>query len=149
MILGLGAGIYFFLQDEPVAVEEAASDGAEPVLEDDEEKKEIVEKVYIYRLGAFFLPLLADGVETGKFISVTPNLKLSNATLFKEVTKVKPLIRKNIYIILKRKSPDDYLKDKIKTKEQIKREILTASNALLLSGTGTINDVFFTKFIVK
>ena len=35
------------------------------------------------------------------------------------------------------------------TEERIKKEILTASNALLLGGTGTITDVFFTRFMVK
>ena len=33
--------------------------------------------------------------------------------------------------------------------ERIKKEILTASNATLLSGTGTITDVFFLNFMIK
>ena len=37
----------------------------------------------------------------------------------------------------------------IKVGKIIKKEILTASNALLLSGSGTISDVFFSRFMIK
>jgi flagellar protein FliL len=147
LLAGVGAGVYFFLMEEKSAEAPAVEEVEKPVVE--EEPAEAVEKIYIFKFRNFFLPLRENGKETGKFISVTPNLRLSNATMYKEISKVQALIRKNIYLILKRKSPKDLLENKSEAKERIKREILTASNALLLSGTGTINDVFFTQFIIK
>ena len=87
--------------------------------------------------------------ETGKFISLSANLLMSNSKLNKDLDKVLPLIRKNIYGILRRKQLTDFTLQRANTEERIKREILTASNALLLSGTGTVTDVFFSNFMVK
>ncbi len=147
LLIAVGAGVYFFLLEETPSEEVVVTEEEKPVVE--EEAAEAVQRVYIYKFRNFFLPLRDKGQETGMFVSVTPNLKLSNATMYREIAKVKALIRKNIYLILKRKTPKDLLENKSEAKERIKREILTASNALLLSGTGTINDVFFTQFIVK
>jgi flagellar protein FliL len=147
LLAGVGAGVYFFLMEEKPAEAPVVEEVEKPVVE--EEPAESVERIYIFKFRNFFLPLRDNGKETGKFISITPNLRLSNATMYKEISKVQALIRKNIYLILKRKTPQDLIDNKSEAKERIKREILTASNALLLSGTGTINDVFFTQFIIK
>ncbi|PIQ97581.1 MAG: hypothetical protein COV67_03495 [Nitrospinae bacterium CG11_big_fil_rev_8_21_14_0_20_56_8] len=146
LIGGIGAGVYFLLKEPPPEVSPEAQKAAAPPAE---KKEEVLKKVYVFPLDTFFLPLKENEHEVGRFVSITPNLMLSNPTLYKEVTKVKPLIRKNIYNILRRKSPDEYINRKTDTEERIKKEILTTSNALLLSGTGTIEDVFFTKFLVK
>jgi flagellar basal body-associated protein FliL len=123
----------------------------EQVLEEEEEEEEEVKvaKVNIYKLEPFFLPLLDDGKETGLFITVSANLLLSNSVLNDELDKVLPLMRKSIYNILRRKRPADLTLKRSHTEEKIKKEILTASNNLLLSGTGTITDVFFSRFMIK
>jgi len=114
-----------------------------------EEEEVKIATVNIYKLEPFFLPLLDDGKETGQFISVSTNLLLSNSVLGREINKVLPLLRKNIYNILKRKQPSDFTLKRSQTEKIIKKEILTASNALLLSGAGTISDVFFSRFMIK
>jgi flagellar basal body-associated protein FliL len=144
------AGVAFFLlqgkeEADVVPVEEKAVE--EALKEEDEEVK--IAKVNIYKLEPFFLPILDNGKETGQFISVSTNLLLSNSVLDKELDKVLPLVRKNIYNILRRKRPSDFTLNHSRTEERIKKEILTASNALLLSGTGTINDVYFSHFMIK
>lgn len=144
------AGVTFFLlqgkeEADVVPVEEKA---AEEALKEEAEEVKIA-KVNIYKLEPFFLPILDNGKETGQFISVSTNLLLSNSVLDKELEKVLPLVRKNIYNILRRKRPSDFTLDRSRTEERIKKEILTASNALLLSGTGTINDVYFSHFMIK
>ena len=147
LLLAIGAGLFFLLGDkeaEVVPVEEKAVE--EEIVEEEEVK---IEKVNIYKLDSFFLPILAGGKETGQFISIKPSLLLSNSVLNREIDKVLPLLRKSIYRILKRKKPKDFTLKRSKTEERIKKEILTASNALLLSGTGTITDVFFIQFMVK
>lgn len=111
--------------------------------------KNSFEKVHIFTLKPFFLPLKAGKRDTGKFISVLPNLVLSNGTLSKEVENSLPTIRKNIYNILNRKSPREYFSNKRKIEEQIKIDIITSLNPVLLAGTGTITDVVFTQFVVK
>ena len=144
------AGVTFFLlqgkeEADVVPVEEKA---VEEALKEEEEEVKIA-KVNIYKLEPFFLPILDNGKETGQFISVSTNLLLGNSVLDKELDKVLPLVRKNIYNILRRKSPSDFTLNRSRTEERIKKEILTASNALLLSGTGTINDVYFSHFMIK
>jgi len=144
------AGVTFFLlqgkeEADVVPVEEKA---VEEALKEEEEEVKIA-KVNIYKLEPFFLPILDNGKETGQFISVSTNLLLSNSVLDKELDKVLPLVRKNIYNILRRKRPSDFTLNRSRTEERIKKEILTASNALLLSGTGTINDVYFSHFMIK
>jgi flagellar basal body-associated protein FliL len=122
----------------------------EQVVEDEVKKEEVkVVKVNIYKLEPFFLPLLDDGKETGQFITVSANLLLSNSVLNNNVDKVLPLLRKSIYNILRQKRPADLTLKRSHTEERIKKEIFTASNNLLLSGTGTVTDVFFSRFMIK
>ena len=146
LIIAVGAGVYFMIsgaEEEIVPVKE------EQPEEEIKEETSVVEKVNIYKLEPFFLPVLEDDKETGKFISLSANLLMSNSKLNKDLDKILPLIRKNIYGILRRKRPTDFTLQRANTEERIKREILTASNALLLSGTGTVTDVFFSNFMVK
>jgi flagellar basal body-associated protein FliL len=146
LLIAVGAGVYFMMsgvEEENLPVEE------EQAEEEIKEETSVIEKVNIYKLEPFFLPVRDDDKETGKFISLSANLLMSNSGLNKDLDKVLPLIRKNIYGILRRKRPTDFTLRRAKTEETIKREILTASNALLLSGTGTVTDVFFSNFMVK
>jgi flagellar basal body-associated protein FliL len=153
LIIAIGVGAYFFLGEkdaEVVPLEEQAVE--EEIIEEEEEvkiNKVKIKKVNIYKLAPFFLPIRDDGKETGRFISIAANLLLSNRVLKHEIDKVLPLVRKNIYNILRRKRPSDFTLERFQTEERIKKEILTACNALLLGGTGTITDVFFTRFMVK
>jgi flagellar basal body-associated protein FliL len=153
LIIAIGVGAYFFLgekEGDVVPLEEQAVE--EEIIEEEEEvkiKKVKIKKVNIYNLEPFFLPIRDDGKETGRFISIAANLLLSNRVLKHEIDKVLPLVRKNIYNILRRKRPSDFTLERFQTEERIKKEILTACNALLLGGTGTITDVFFTRFMVK
>ncbi len=153
LIIAIGVGAYFLLgekEGDVVPLEEQAVE--EEIIEEEEEvkiKKVKIKKVNIYNLEPFFLPIRDDGKETGRFISIAANLLLSNRVLKHEIDKVLPLVRKNIYNILRRKRPSDFTLERFQTEERIKKEILTASNALLLGGTGTITDVFFTRFMVK
>ncbi len=153
LILAIGVGAYFFLGEkdaEVVPLEEQAVE--EEIIEEEEEvkiKKVKIKKVNIYNLEPFFLPIRDDGKETGRFISIAANLLLSNRVLKHEIDKVLPLVRKNIYNILRRKRPSDFTLERFQTEERIKKEIMTACNALLLGGAGTVTDVFFTRFMVK
>ena len=153
LLLLIIAGVaFFFLQNakeaEVVPLENKVNE--EVSKEEKEEEEEVkIGKVNIYELEPFFLPLLDDGKETGQFISISANLLMSNSVLGREINKVLPLLRKNIYNILKRKQPSDFTLKRSRTEEIIKKEILTASNALLLSGAGTISDVFFSRFMIK
>ena len=158
LLLLIIAGVaFFFLQNAKEAkvvplenkVNEEVSKEEKKDEEEEEEEEVKIGKVNIYELEPFFLPLLDDGKETGQFISISANLLMSNSVLGREINKVLPLLRKNIYNILKRKQPSDFTLKRSRTEEIIKKEILTASNALLLSGAGTISDVFFSRFMIK
>jgi flagellar basal body-associated protein FliL len=141
--------VFFFVkigeETTEVTVDEQV---VEEEVKEEEEEVEIA-KVYIYKLEPFFFPLLDDGKETGHFITVSANLLLSNSVLNNDLDKVLPLMRKSIYNILRRKRPADFTLKRSHTEEILKKEILTASNSLLLSGTGTITDVFFSRFMIK
>ena len=147
LLIAIGAGVYFTMsgsEEEVVPVEEEQAE-----KEVKEEETSVIEKVNIYKLEPFFLPVRENGKETGRFLSLSANLLLSNSVLNKDLNKVLPLVRKNIYGILRRKRPSDFTLKRANTEERIKREIRTATNALLLSGTGTVTDVFFSSFMVK
>ena len=154
LLLLIIAGVaFFFLQNakeaEVVPLENKVNEEVSKEEKEEEEEEVKIGKVNIYELEPFFLPLLDDGKETGQFISISANLLMSNSVLGREINKVLPLLRKNIYNILKRKQPSDFTLKRSRTEEIIKKEILTASNALLLSGAGTISDVFFSRFMIK
>ena len=157
LLLGAGgAAVYFFAIKSPAAektVEEETSQEYEEAQQEEESKddkeKVALNKAYVYKMKPFFLPLLEDGQETGKFIVIQPNLLLSNFKLNKEIERSLPLIRKNIYTIIRRKSPKEIKGDPNKIKETLKSEIVASANTLLLGGTGTISDVFFSQFIIK
>jgi flagellar basal body-associated protein FliL len=146
LLIAVGLGVYFMMsgaKEEIIPVDEGQ------VGEEIKEETGVVEKVNIYKLEPFFLPVHEDDNETGKFLSLSANLLISNSQLNKDLDKVLPQIRKNIYGILRRKLPTDFTLQRANTEKTIKREILTASNALLLSGTGTVTDVFFSNFMIK
>ena len=154
LLLLIIAGVaFFFLQNakeaEVVPLENKVNEEVSKEEKEEEEEDVKIGKVNIYELEPFFLPLLDDGKETGQFISISANLLMSNSVLGREINKVLPLLRKNIYNILKRKQPSDFTLKRSRTEEIIKKEILSASNALLLSGAGTISDVFFSRFMIK
>ena len=147
LLIAIGAGVYFTMsgtEEEVVPVEEEQAE-----KEIKEEETSVIEKVNIYKLEPFFLPVRENGKETGRFLSLSANLLLSNSVLNKDLNKVLPLVRKNIYGILRRKRPSDFTLKRANTEERIKREILTATNALLLTGSGTVTDVFFLSFMIK
>ena len=146
LLIAIGAGVYFMLSgaEEAFPIEE---EQAEEEIK--EEKTNVIDKVNIYKLEPFFLPVRDKGKETGRFLSLSANLLLSNSVLNKELDKFLPQVRKNIYGILQRKRLNDLTLKRANTEERIKREILTASNALLSSGKGTVTDVFFLSFMIK
>ena len=152
VLLAIGVGIYT-LNSKPDKAAPVKEKKAEEEIkeEDDEDENEAVsiEKVNIYKLDPFFVPIFEKGEETGKFITLSANLLLSNSALHKEIDRVLPLVRKKIYEILRRKRSSDFKLKKSNIKERIKKEIIMASNSLLLTGTGTVTDVFFSSFIIK
>lgn len=154
LIILLAGGAYFFLLS-PTQIPEGENQSGEqadqknPATPPVKTVKSTFSKVHIYSLKPFFLPLKENKKDTGKFISVTPNLVLSNSTLSKEIENSLPAIRKNIYNILTRKSPREYFSSKRKIEEKIKKDILTTVNPILLAGTGSVTDVAFTQFVVK
>ena len=80
---------------------------------------------------------------------MTAHLVLSNRRLRKDIDKVRPLIRQSVYTVISRRKFKDFEKGGVKIEEKIKREILTASNSFLLSGTGTVTNIIFTEFMVQ
>ena len=149
LILAIGAGFYF-INSESEEEAPVKKEKAEEEIKEEEEKDAVdIEKVNIYKLEPFFVPIRENGKETGKFISLSANLLLSNSALHKEIERVLPLLRKKIYDILRRKRSSDFKFQNSNIKKRIKKEIIMSSNALLLTGTGTVTDVLFSSFIIK
>ena len=108
-----------------------------------------IQKPNIYPLKPFFIPIRSKKMETGRFLHVTAHLVLSNRRLHRDIDKIRPLIRQTVYSLLSRKKAKDFEKGRVTLEEKVKREILTASNSLLLSGTGTIINIVFTEFVIS
>ena len=148
LILVIGVGVYI-MNSKPEEVTSAKEEKVEEEVIEEEKEAVDIEKVNIYKLDPFFVPIRENGKETGKFISLSANLLLSNSALHKEIDRVRPLVRKKIYEILRRKRSSDFKIDRSNIKERIKKEIIMATNTLLLTGTGTVTDVLFSSFIIK
>ena len=108
-----------------------------------------MQKVNAFKLDSFFVPLMKGKEETGEFVILSATLLLSNSKLSQEIIKNISIIRKNIYYILRKKSPEDFKGDKKKLEDRLKKEIVTAANTVILSGSGVVTDVYFTQFVVK
>jgi flagellar basal body-associated protein FliL len=144
LLLGLFS-LYFFssLSKQRIAEEAKIEDKAPPP------EQEPVAEVHTYKLEPFFLPFTEADGDNDEFITVTLHLLLSNAKLENEVNSHLLLIRRSIYNVFKSHKLDEYRTMRPQIEEHLKQEILTAINPLLLRGTGTITDVFYSDFLLK
>ncbi len=150
VLLFLGIVASFFFSETKITEEEQEEIAVPEIVEEEapEEGPKIL-NANIYRLEPFLLPIKTIGGEQDRFVNIKLFFVLSNRKLDKELDKNIQTIRENIYSLLKRKKPKEYLRYKMRIKERLKREIVTVSNSLLASGSGTIQDVLFTEFVVK
>ena len=159
LLLLIGGAAYYFLSgDEPksdVVTEEGVDSEREGGLgEVDDAGSGLAqpkfEKVHMYPLKSFFFPIkLKSKEESGRFLLVTPSFSMSNAGLGGQISKNLPSIRKRIYNILLRQSYKNLTTKIEPTKERVKKRIITKINELLPVGTGVVQEVYFSEFIVK
>jgi flagellar basal body-associated protein FliL len=91
---------------------------------------------------AGFVVLLAEN-EDQACLSLSISVKLSNSNVYREIEKKKTFLRGVIYGVLDKAAKAD--SPQIISKEQLKRDIIGALNGLLV--TGTVDDIYFTKFL--
>ena len=159
LLLLIGGAAYYFLSGDEtksdVVTEEGVDSETEGALgEGDDAASGLVqpkfEKVHMYPLKSFFFPIKLKGKkESGRFLLVTPSFSLSNAGLGGQISKNLPSIRKRIYNILLRQSYKNLTTKIESTKERVKKRIITKVNELLPVGTGVVQEVYFSEFIVK
>jgi flagellar basal body-associated protein FliL len=92
---------------------------------------------------ASFVVLLAEN-EDRAYLSLSISVKLSNRNVYREMEEKKTFLRGVIYGILDKAAKAGSLQ--IISKEQLKRDIIGALNGFLV--TGTVDDIYFTKFLV-
>ena len=158
LLLLIGGAAYYFLSGDETKSDVVTEEGVDPeegaLGEGDDAASGLVqpkfEKVHMYPLKSFFFPIKLKGKEeSGRFLLVTPSFSMSNAGLGGQISKNLPSIRKRIYNILLRQSYKN-LSTKIEsTKERVKKRIITKVNELLPVGTGVVQEVYFSEFIVK
>ena len=159
LLLLIGGAAYYFLSGDDtksdVVTEEGVDSETEGALgEGDDAASGLVqpkfEKVHMYPLKSFFFPIKLKGKkESGRFLLVTPSFSLSNAGLGGQISKNLPSIRKRIYNILLGQSYKNLTTKIESTKERVKKRIIAKVNELLPVGTGVIQEVYFSEFIVK
>ena len=164
LLLLIGGAAYYFLSndttEDDVATEEEADSGTEldqaldTLGEGDDATSESAqssfEKVNMYPLKSFFFPIkLKNNQESGRFLLVSPSFNMSNATLGSQISKNLPSIRKRIYNILIKESYLNLTKKTNSTKKRLKERITAKVNELLPVGTGVVQEVYFSEFIVK
>ena len=159
LLLLIGGAAYYFLSGDEtksdVVKEEGVDSETEGALgEGGDTASELVqskyEKVHMYPLKSFFFPIKLKGKkESGRFLLVTPSFSMSNAGLAGQISKNLPSIRKRIYNILLRQSYKNLTTKIESTKERVKKRIITKVNELLPVGTGVVQEVYFSEFIVK
>ena len=158
-LLLIGGAAYYFLSGDKtksdVVTEEGVDSETEGALgEGDDAASGLVqpkfEKVHMYPLKSFFFPIkLKSKEESGRFLLVTPSFRMSNAGMGGQVSKNLPSIRKRIYNIFLRQSYKNLTTKIESTKERVKKRIITKVNELLPVGTGVVQEVYFSEFIVK
>ncbi len=159
LLLLIGGAAYYFLSGDEtksdVVTEEGVDSETEGALgEGGDAASGLVqskfEKVHVYSLKPFFFPIkLKSKEESGRFLLVTPGFRMSNAGLGGQISKNLPSIRKRIYNILLRQSYKNLTTKIESTKERVKKRIITKVNELLPVGTGVVQEVYFSEFIVK
>jgi len=158
LLLLIGGAAYYFLSGDEtksdVVTEEGVDLETEGALGEGDDAGGLVqskfEKVHMYPLKSFFFPIkLKSKEESGRFLLVTPSFKMSNAGLGGQISRNLPSIRKRIYNILLRQSYKNLTTKIESTKERVKKRIITKVNELLPVGTGVIQEVYFSEFIVK
>ena len=159
LLLLIGGAAYYFLSGDEKKSDIVTEEGVDPETEGtlgegDEAASGLVqskfEKVHMYALKSFFFPIKLKGKEeSGRFLLVTPSFKMSNAGLEGQISKNLPSIRKRIYNILLRQSYKNLTTKIESTKERVKKRIITKVNELLPVGTGVVQEVYFSEFIVK
>ena len=159
LLLLIGGAAYYFLSGDEtksdVVTEEGVDSETEGALgEGDDAASGLVqpkfEKVHIYPLKSFFFPIKLKGKEeSGRFLLVTPSFSMSNAGLGGQISKNLPSIRKRIYNILLRQNYKNLTTKIESTKERVKKRIIIKVNELLPVGTGVVQEVYFSEFIVK
>ena len=159
LLLLIGGAAYYFLSGDEtksgVVTEEGVDSETEGALgEGDDDASGLVkpkfEKVHMYPLKSFFFPIKLKGKEeSGRFLLVTPSFSMSNAGLGGQISKNLPSIRKRIYNVLLRQSYKNLTTKIEPTKERVKKRIITKVNELLPVGTGVVQEVYFSEFIVK
>ena len=159
LLLLIGGAAYYFLSGDEtksdVVTEEGVDSETEGALgEGDDAASGLVqpkfEKVHVYPLKSFFFPIKLKGKEeSGRFLLVTPSFSMSNAGLGGQISKNLPSIRKRIYNILLRQNYKNLTTKIESTKERVKKRIIIKVNELLPVGTGVVQEVYFSEFIVK
>jgi flagellar basal body-associated protein FliL len=159
LLLLIGGAAYYFLSGDEtksdVVTEEGVDSETEGALgEGDDAASGLVqpkfEKVHMYLLKSFFFPIKLKGKEeSGRFLLVTPSFSMSNAGLGGQISKNLPSIRKRIYNILLGQSYKNLTTKIESTKERVKKRIIIKVNELLPVGTGVVQEVYFSEFIVK
>ena len=159
LLLLIGGAAYYFLSGDEtksdVVTEEGVDSETEGALgEGDDAASGLVqpkfEKVHMYLLKSFFFPIKLKGKEeSGRFLLVTPSFSMSNAGLGGQISKNLPSIRKRIYNILLRQNYKNLTTKIESTKERVKKRIIIKVNELLPVGTGVVQEVYFSEFIVK
>ena len=159
LLLLIGGAAYYFLSGDEtksdVVTEEGVDSETEGALgEGDDDASGLVqpkfEKVHMYPLKSFFFPIKLKGKEeSGRFLLVTPSFSMSNAGLGGQISKNLPSIRKRIYNILLRQNYKNLTTKIESTKERVKKRIIIKVNELLPVGTGVVQEVYFSEFIVK
>ena len=158
LLLLIGGAAYYFLSGDEtksdIVKEEVDSETEGALGEGGDAASGLVqskfEKVHMYPLKSFFFPIkLKSKEESGRFLLVTPSFRMSNAGLGGQISKNLPSIRKRIYNILLRQSYKNLTTKIESTKERVKKRIITKVNELLPVGTGVVQEVYFSEFIVK
>ena len=153
LLLLIGGAAYYFLSGDETKEEGVASE-TEGAVEGDDAASGLVpskfEKVHMYPLKPFFFPIKLKSKEnSGHFLLATPSFNMSNAGLGGQISKNLPGIRKRIYNLLLSESYTNLTTKTESTKERVKKRIITKVNELLPVGTGVVQEVYFSEFLIK
>lgn len=139
VLIGVGAGLFFFLNKEKAA-EKPSDPGMEVPVPELNKSSDIGPMVDIEE---FIVNIIS--AESNHYVKASFTLELTNEMAKEEVSKRMPQIRDSILLLVGNKTYEE-LQD-LQGKKQLKAELMSKLNAILQSGN--VKSIYFTDFVVQ
>lgn len=144
LIAGAGVGAFLFMkQDSPAAVTDG--EGAE-VAESEQAAEPLGDPIYLGLDPAFVVNFEHNG--SIRYLQLSLQIMAYEEAVLEKVSANMPAVRNKLILLLSGQEFDSL--NTLEGKENLRKSVLDAINEVLhLSGDSSVNEVFFTAFVIQ